>query len=229
MFISALCDYYDVLAKQGKVLPAGYSKVGIHSLIALTEDGKIESIIDCQETITEIVKGKVKEKKISKEVVLPKRTEKPGIDGNIIEHRPLYIFGLNYDAKTATLSAEDKTDKARKSHAAFANKNLEFLAGIDTPLVNAYRSFIKSWEPENETQNEILLGAGKLLTTGRFAFCLAGHPELLLHNEPQIKQKWEQIYAAEAEGFDAPSGQCCITGNVEPIESIHTNIFYTWR
>lgn len=224
MFISALCDYYDVLAKQGKVLPAGYSKVGIHSLIALTEDGKIESIIDCQETITEIVKGKVKEKKISKEVVLPKRTEKPGIDGNIIEHRPLYIFGLNYDAKTATLSAEDKTDKARKSHAAFANKNLEFLAGIDTPLVNAYRSFIKSWEPENETQNEILLGAGKLLTTGRFAFCLAGHPELLLHNEPQIKQKWEQIYAAEAEGFDVPSGQCCITGNVEPIESIHTKI-----
>ena len=79
-------------------------------------------------------------------------------------------------------------------------------------------------DKRGKLRNEILLGAGKLLTTGRFAFCLAGHPELLLHNEPQIKQKWEQIYAAEAEGFDAPSGQCCITGNVEPIESIHTKI-----
>lgn len=224
MLISALCDYYDVLAKQGKVLPDGYSCVGIHSLIALTADGKLDSIIDCQGIETETVKGKVKEKKIPKTVILPKRTEKPGIDGNIIEHRPLYIFGLNYDMKTATLSAEDKTGKAKKSHAAFVDKNLEFLAGIDTPIVNAYRNFINNWVPENEIQNEILLGAGKMLVTGKFAFCLAGHPELLLQDEPQVKQRWEQVYAAKARESDTQCGQCCITGNIEPIENIHAKI-----
>lgn len=224
MLISALCDYYDILANQGKVLPDGYSKVGIHSLIALTEAGNIDSIIDCQETVTEIVNGKVKEKKIPKEIVLPKRTEKSSIDGNIIEHRPLYIFGLNYLPQTASLSAEDNTGKAKKSHAAFADKNLAFLDGIDTPLVNAYRDFIKNWSPEDETQNEILLGAAKLLTTGRFAFCLAGHPELLLHDEPQVKQKWEQFYATEAGADNELNGQCCITGNIEPIENIHAKI-----
>ena len=50
MLIKALCDYYDVLSKAGQVLPDGYSKVKIHYLISLTEDGKIDEIIDCQVT-----------------------------------------------------------------------------------------------------------------------------------------------------------------------------------
>ena len=137
MLISALCDYYDVLAKKGLVLPDGYSGVGIHALIALTEDGAVDSIVDCQETEIYTVKDKPKERKVPKTVMLPKRTEKTAIDANIIEHRPLYIFGLNYDAKAAALSASDVKDKAKKSHDAFVEKNLEFIDGIDTPLVNA--------------------------------------------------------------------------------------------
>lgn len=224
MLISALCDYYDVLAKKGLVLPDGYSGVGIHALIALTEDGAVDSIVDCQETEIYTVKDKPKERKVPKAVMLPKRTEKTAIDANIIEHRPLYIFGLNYDAKAAALSASDGKDKAKKSHDAFVEKNLEFIDGIDTPLVNAYRSFMKTWKPEEQEHNETLLGAGKLLVTGKFAFCLAGRPDKLLHDEPKIKEKWEQMYAASAESDDAQSAQCCITGEYLPIERVHAKI-----
>lgn len=224
MLISALCDYYDVLAKKGLVLPDGYSGVGIHALIALTEDGAVDSIVDCQETEIYTVKDKPKERKVPKTVMLPKRTEKTAIDANIIEHRPLYIFGLNYDAKAAELSASDGKDKAKKSHDAFVEKNLEFIDGIDTPLVNAYRSFMKSWKPEEQEHNETLLGAGKLLVTGKFAFCLAGRPDKLLHDEPKIKEKWEQMYAASTESDDAQSAQCCITGEYLPIERVHAKI-----
>lgn len=224
MLISALCDYYDVLAKKGLVLPDGYSGVGIHALIALTEDGAVDSIVDCQETEIYTVKDKPKERKVPKTVMLPKRTEKTAIDANIIEHRPLYIFGLNYDAKAAALSASDGKDKAKKSHDAFVEKNLEFIDGIDTPLVNAYRSFMRTWKPEEQEHNETLLGAGKLLVTGKFAFCLAGRPDKLLHDEPKIKEKWEQMYAASAESDDAQSAQCCITGEYLPIERVHAKI-----
>lgn len=224
MLISALCDYYDVLAKKGLVLPDGYSGVGIHALIALTEDGAVDSIVDCQETEIYTVKDKPKERKVPKTVMLPKRTEKTAIDANIIEHRPLYIFGLNYDAKAAALSASDDKDKAKKSHDAFVEKNLEFIDGIDTPLVNAYRSFMKTWKPEEQEHNETLLGAGKLLVTGKFAFCLAGRPDKLLHDESKIKEKWEQMYAASAESDDAQSAQCCITGEYLPIERVHAKI-----
>lgn len=224
MLISALCDYYDVLAKKGLVLPDGYSGVGIHALIALTEDGAVDSIVDCQETEIYTVKDKPKERKVPKTVMLPKRTEKTAIDANIIEHRPLYIFGLNYDAKAAALSASDGKDKAKKSHDAFVEKNLEFIDGIDTPLVNAYRSFMKTWKPEEQEHNETLLGAGKLLVTGKFAFCLAGRPDKLLHDEPKIKEKWEQMYAASTESDDAQSAQCSITGEYLPIERVHAKI-----
>ena len=49
MLIKALYDYYDILEKEGKVLPRGYSRVKIHYLISLTLDGRMDDIIDCQE------------------------------------------------------------------------------------------------------------------------------------------------------------------------------------
>ena len=49
MLIHALCDYYDILAKTGQVLPDGYSLVKIHYLISLTEDGEIDDIISQKE------------------------------------------------------------------------------------------------------------------------------------------------------------------------------------
>lgn len=221
MLISALCDYYDVLAKKGLVLPDGYSEVKIQALIALSADGEVTSIVDIQKNEAYTTKDEPEKKKIPE---FPKRTEKTAIDANIIEHRPLYIFGLNYDAKSATLSASDDKDKAKKSHDAFVEKNLEFIEGIDTPLVNAYRSFIKTWRPEEQERNEILLGAGKLLVTGKFAFCLAGRPDKLLHDEPEIKEKWERMYAASTENNDEPIAQCCITGKYLPIERVHGKI-----
>lgn len=221
MLISALCDYYDVLAQKGEALPDGYSEVKIQALIALSADGEVTSIVDIQKNEAYTTKDEPEKKKIPE---FPKRTEKTAIDANIIEHRPLYIFGLNYDAKSATLSASDDKDKAKKSHDAFVGKNLEFIEGIDTPLVNAYRSFIKTWRPEEQERNEILLGAGKLLVTGKFAFCLAGRPDKLLHDEPEIKEKWERMYAASAECDDAQSAQCCITGEYLPIERVHAKI-----
>ena len=97
MLIQALCDYYDILAEEGKVLPEEYSEVNIHYLVCLNEDGGINEILDVQrrEIITR-PKGKIQERLIPKTAVMPRRTEKTGIDSNIIEHRPLYLFGLNY-------------------------------------------------------------------------------------------------------------------------------------
>ena len=51
MLIQALCDYYDILSAEEKVLPEGYSKVKIHYLISLTEEGTIDNIINVQREI----------------------------------------------------------------------------------------------------------------------------------------------------------------------------------
>lgn len=225
MLIKALCDYYDILKEDGKVLPDGYSNVNVHFLVSLTPDGKIDEIINWQNTVKfESGKGKVKEKKVPRQIILPKRTEKTGIDYNIVEHRPLYIFGLNFDNDTFT--PNDKTDKAKKSHSIFAEKNLQFIDGIDSPIVNAYRNFITNWLPEQETENPFLLALSKMYSNSYFAFCLSGRPDILLHEDSLLKEKWEK-FLSETDlclPEDSEVSQCAVTGNVEQIARIHNKI-----
>ncbi len=223
MLINALCDYYDILSQSGDVLPEGYSKVRIHYLISLTEEGKMDEIIDCQKTEMVPSGKKMKEKKVPKDMVMPLRTEKPGIDANIAEHRPLYIFGLNLEKEG--LAPNDRTDKAKKSHKAFVEANMRFTENLHSPIVTAYRNFLKSWNPEAETNNPWLLGLGKEYSKSGFAFCLSGHPDQRLHDDPEFKAKWETEYVNGISDVDElRTAQCAVTGNVEPIARIHSKI-----
>ena len=147
MLIQALCEYYDVLAAQGKVIEEEFSSVNIHYLVSLTPDGKVDGIIDWRKRETTQQKGKDKEVLRPRSVSLPRRTEKSGIEGNIVEHRPLYLFGLNYDAKTETLTPDDRTGKAKKSHDAFVQRNLSFFEGLEDPVCTAFQSFMRNWNP----------------------------------------------------------------------------------
>ena len=222
MLINALCEYYDILAKAGKVLPDGYSSVKIHFLVSLTDDGRIDSIIDYR-MVEELPmgNGKVKTRQIPRDIVMPQRTEKPGIDANIAEHRPLYLFGLNLEKDK--LTAEDNTGKAQKSHEALKSKNLEFLEGLDSPLINAYRKFLQNWCPADETGNEHLLRLGKDYGKSGFAFCLSGYPEKMLQDDSQIREKWEQQYQG-CEQQNDKSAQSAVSGEHAVIARIHNKI-----
>lgn len=224
MLIQALCAYYDMLAKSGKALPPGYSSVKIHYLVCLTPDGKIDEIINWQNIVQrETGKGKFKEQYVPREIMLPQRTEKSGIDANILEHKPLHLFGLNFTKDGFT--PEDRTEKAKKSHAAFVQANMDFLEGLDSPGINAYRNFIANWKPEEETENPYLLHLGKGYSSARFAFCLSGRSDLPLHTEEQIQSKWAQLYGElQCSAEDGVLAQCAVSGEKEPIARIHDKI-----
>lgn len=223
MLIQALCEYYDILAEQGKMLPDGYSYVDVHYLVYLNQDGTIDDIIDWREqSFSKDNKGKQKEKFIPREIMLPKRTEKPGIDSNYIEHRPQYLFGLNYDKEFFT--PYDSTNKAEKSHNIFKEVNLEFLDGIDSPVVNAYRNFIRNWIPEEQIENPHLLKLGKKYGTSGFAFCLSGQVNYL-HNDNKIKEMWIKKYNLSKQNKgDNVVSQCAILGNNAVISRTHSKI-----
>ena len=220
MLIKGLCDYYDILREKGEVLPDGYSIVPIKYKVSLTEQGEIDEIVSCQEEAQ--VPGK-KPKLVPKDMVMPKRTEKPGIDANIIEHRPLYIFGLNFSNDGFT--TEDNTNKAKKSHQDFVTKNLAFIEGIDSPVVNAYRKFIENWRPEEETENRYLLDLGKNYSNSGFAFFLSGEPDKMLHEDSQLREQWEKYYEEKGDGEEEQYvAQCAVTGENAPIARIHGKI-----
>lgn len=222
MLISALCNYYDILSCAGKVLKDGYSKVNVHYLVCLEETGKIDEIIEHQHRKEVKMKnGKIKEVWHPKEVIMPERTEKPGIDSNIIEHRPVYLFGLLQSGDI--LSANDRTGKAEKSHQAFVKANLEFLDGLDSPVINAYRNFILNWKPEEETENIYLKSLGKNYSKSNFIFCLSGYPDRLLHQDECVIQKWNSLRAEHTEK-DQHIRQCAVSGTMQPVARIHNKI-----
>ena len=224
MLIKALSDYYDILASKGEITPDGFSKVKIHYKVALTEDGKIDKIIDFRKKDRiKTGKDKIKEVIAPQEKLLPARTEKTGIEANIAEHRPLYLFGLNLDKDQ--LTPEDKTGKAKKSHEAFVKTNLEFTEGMSSPLIQAFRKFLENWKPEQETQNAQLLALGKEYAKSGFVFCLTGSPEKLLHEEAEFKEKWQEYWGKKQdENSEGPTAQCAVSGETAAIARIHSKI-----
>ncbi len=227
MLIRSLCDYYDIQSARGEAASDIMSEQPVHWMVMLTPDGRVTDIIDkrIEESVPQ-KNGKVKIVKKPIVVPLPKRTQKTGIDANIIEHRPLYIFGLNYDAKIG-LTPDDKTSKARKSHEAFIKKNLEFFEGIDSEIARAYVNFIKNWVPENETENEQLKKLGKEYQGSYYIFALDGRPECKLHKDKAVLAKYEELMAkTAAETAESDDGimMCPIEGERLRAARIHDKI-----
>lgn len=227
MLIRSLCDYYDIQSARGEAASDIMSEQPVHWMVMLTPDGRVVDIIDkrIEESVPQ-KNGKVKIVKKPIVVSLPKRTQKTSIDANIIEHRPLYIFGLNYDAKIG-LTPDDKTGKARKSHEAFVKKNLEFFDGIESEIARAYVNFIKNWVPENETENEQLKKLGKEYQGSYYIFALDGSPECKLHKDKAVLAKYEKLMAkAAAETAESDDGimMCPIEGERLRAARIHDKI-----
>ena len=218
MLIQALCNYYDILTAKGEILPDEYSPVDVSYIISLTMDGQIDGIVDCRESITtKTAKGKEKTITKPKAIVMPRRTEKTCIDANIIEHRAPYIFGFFFDKKTGELVYADK------KHEAFVKKNLSFFETLDDPICIAFTKFLKNWNPKDETENPHLLSIGKKFVGYSFAFCLSGRPDILLHENDNVKNKWMSMYSEMCSG-DEQIAQCAIYGTNQPIARIHDKI-----
>lgn len=223
MLIKALCDYS---ALQENKTPAGYCEYDIHYEILLTPEGKIAAINDVR--IPQIIKlknGKTKMNYFPVMEQFPVRTEKTDIDKNTIEHRSRYIFGLNYDK--GTLTPTDATNKAVKSHKCFCEWNEKFFENIDSPICKAYLNFIRTWKPEQETQNPHLLALGKEYSNSHFEFGLDGSPEIKLHNDSKFKAAYEGYLAqlnADSDSDDTELSTCSILGEKLPQARIHNKI-----
>lgn len=223
MLIKALCEYADFLDASGEDrLPEGWGYQDVSFRIILNSDGEMCDIIDIRDEITvSDKKGKVKTNRVPVKIVLPERTQKTAIDSNFIEHRPLYIFGLELVKDGLEVSS-----KAAKSHEAFVSHELEFFEGLDSPVCLAYKHFLEKWQPQNETLNELICGLGKEYKNSYFAFGLAGGGANLEDDEGFRERFSAKISADSDSKADEAStvAQCSITGEFSAAARIHDKI-----
>lgn len=225
MLIKALCDYYDLKVEQSRSdLPEGYSVQKIHYQVLLRENGEIAAINDyCETKETTLKNGKVKVERNPRNVALPKREGKSATHSELIEHRPLYLFGLNYS--NGALDPEGE-NKARKSHEAFVKRNLEFFADLDSPICTAYRNFVNNWVPEEQTENEHLKGLGKNYSNSTyFTFALYDDITKSPQNDPQFIAKFQKTLSEQkAKAASGYSAVCPVLGERLPTARIHDKI-----
>lgn len=220
MLISALCDYYEILKREGKLLPEAFSYQNVSYLVSITPEGEIDAVIDWRESKTIKRKGKDVQIFRSREIVLPKRRNlTSGIEAFVADHRPKYVLGADTDDSGFVYSK-----RAAECHKAFVELNTRFFEDLSSPVCRAYLAFVKNWTPEDAADNPVFENI-KNDPKASLAFCLSGRPDILLHEDPALLAKWEKEYQEKQNTDDAVKAQCGILGEIEPIALTHNKIY----
>ena len=215
MLIRALCDYYDVLAANGKLIEEGFSEVDVKYVVILSPDGTITGINDIQVSSGTGERGKSKPVKCQ----FPFFKNERSIKAYRIDHRGKYIFGMLYDAATNKMSVTDKTKVLNDK---FKEKNLDFIEDINDPTINAFRKFLENYVPEDETNNPFILGLKKDVEKANFCFILDGYKYGYLQDNSFIQEKIRREAAPPK--TDSLESICSISGKMGEIPKIHYDI-----
>ena len=219
MLIKALCDYSAAANLCGDI--EAYYKQAIDFEILLALDGTVTAIQDLRKPIEGT------KRYITPELLLPEqRGNTTVIYSYLIEHRREYIFGLEREkGKNSFKTIPGKAGKKSK-HDTFCERNLPFFEEIDSDICNAYCNFIRTWNPDLQTENEILLQMGANFDNARFCFGLDGSPEIMLHEDPRVKENYQALLLEEQKEKQATqqTGFCSILGERLPICEMHDKL-----
>ncbi len=214
MLISALCSYYDTLAKSGRLEEKGFTNQEVSYMIFLDPDGSVADIVDYVDEVPVQTKKGTTTKKLKRKIRVPVHPVSTSVKAYPLDYRSEYIFGYEKSKKDGSFFFhKEKRD-------ACVEKNLEFISEIDTPVVNAYRNFLLNWEAPETIENTIY----KSVVGSACCFALNGHPELQLQNDSELINKYRENMT-DTVADDAEIGTCAITGEEEqPIARLHNKI-----
>ncbi|MDD4832166.1 MAG: type I-C CRISPR-associated protein Cas8c/Csd1 [Clostridia bacterium] len=216
MIINALSRYYDCLKSlpNSPLPPMGYSKIDIGYVIVLNTEGEMVNILPHTKTVLE--KGKTKDLPITE--ILPERINATSIKANFLEHRPVYIFGMEFDKDKFCI-----TDKSTKSFSDYQEKANAF-ANIESGMAQALYKFSAKWRPENELNNSFINSLGKGYASAKFTYCLESDINSLACYDKEITKLWNELNKKQNESDAEYSSYCSICGEYLPIARLHDNL-----
>lgn len=207
MILQALVDCYEALSASGKIARPGWGPVKTSIALELTETGEISQAIFLKE---EVEKGK-------KKALVPKIFDLPapvkrtvGVAANFLCDNSSYILG--FDDK-------GKPKRSLECFAACKALHEKVLDGVESPAAKAVLAFFQNWKPETAREHPALQGyMNELLAGGNLIF---RHDGQFVHEDPAIRQAWQEYYDQSGDG---PDMVCLVTGNTGPVENIHPSV-----
>ncbi len=207
MILQALTDYYHVLEREGRIAAPGWGPVKVAFALEIGDDGTLEQVVSIQ----------TEQQKSKKTVVAPQIISLPapvkrtvGVAANFLCDNSGYLLGV--DGKGKPQRTRECFDACRALHE-------QLLEGVDSTAARAVLAFFRTWDPAEAREHPALAEhLDDVLAGGNLVFRTA---EGYVHNDPAVRQAWENHYNAAGDG---PQGICLVTGEYGPVEAVHPAI-----
>ncbi|MFC0269046.1 type I-C CRISPR-associated protein Cas8c/Csd1 [Kushneria aurantia] len=200
MILSALNDYYQRLAAQGKVPQPGFSSEKISFALVFSREGRPLQIDDLRDTSAK------KPRPRSLQVPVDKRRTS-GIHAYPLWDKTAYALGAT--------AGEGK--RLNEEHKAFRVRQHELLEGAEAAELCAFLALIEQWRPEHL---QTLSGYSEEVLDSNIVFRLDGEHRFL-HDHPEARRRWSE---ALEDGDGDVVGQCLVTGELAPLGTDHPAI-----
>lgn len=208
MILQALTEHYEALVQQGKLDRPGWAQAKISFALCINDQGELEQV-----DITKIQPPQDAKKStpVPRSMSLPapvKRTV--GISSNFLWDNSTYLLGV--DNKGKPQRSMDCFHACKALHHAL-------LDGVDSPAAKALLLFFDCWDPAQAQDHPALQENWEELTAN--ANLVFRYNGTFVHEDPLIRQAWQNHYDAETDG---PRMVCLVTGQTGPVEAVHPAI-----
>jgi CRISPR-associated protein Csd1 len=176
MIIQSLVNYYEALAKKGKITKPGYSSTGVHYGLCISEQGELLSIVTL---VSENEKGK----KMPQRLEVPEQIVKSsGIKSSFLCENSSYFLGI--DNKGKPERTKDCFEAAKELHR-------HVLSHVDDKAAKAVCAYFDQWDITKASENEVLNPYLEDILKGcNLVFLLDDFQ--YVHAFPMIKKAWER-------------------------------------
>jgi CRISPR-associated protein Csd1 len=200
--LSSLVRAYDRL--EGAP-PFGFSSEKISFLIALNEAGVPIGL-------PHDLRGEDK-KRTPRQLFVPQAIKRTaGIAPNFLWDKTSYVLGVT--------AGEGK--RTADEHAAFADRHVVDLEGVDDPGLVALVDFLKVWTPERFVE----LGWPEEMKDQNVVFALESErrENIFIHDRPAARALWARLSASG----DKSEAICLVSGDRAPVARLHPAIKGVW-
>lgn len=209
MIINALCDYYDLLARdeESGISQMGYQDTNVSYEAVLFEDGQLMDIISYLE---------INDKK-PKTFKMPLSMKSTGIAASPVCDNFAYIFGISSNKGSKDLEPV-KFEAAKKLHTTL-------FQNASSREARAILQFFQTWDIHTAWENPHILKYFERGNSyvGNIVFSLVGEGRLF-HTCREIVDIWHTENQRKKTDFETVNGLCGITGKTEPLARIHTQL-----
>ena len=207
MILQALMEYYENLAKQGKLPRQGWCQAKVSYGINLSKSGDIKNIVwlKREEQI-----GK-KQSWIPQPMTVPAMvTRSSGVSSNFLCDNSKYLLGIDKDGTGKRI--QECFEAAKERH-------LNLLQNASGEMAQAICAFFHKWNPEKAKENPGVMEKWEDITDGgNLIFCMN---EKYAQDDDEIGQIWDNN---NKEKVSDAEGICLVTGERTEISRIHRNI-----